>query len=75
MAYRCPECKGTRFAVRRRCTVIIDGITGKEELQSFDKADNMRPDVYVCAECGQQFDEEENDSKELEWFIAEEAKA
>jgi hypothetical protein len=74
MAYRCPECKGTRFEVRRGCSVIIDGITGQEDLNSYDEADDMRPDVWICVECGEQFDEEDNDRRELEWFNPEEVK-
>lgn len=75
MAHRCTECKGTRFEVRRGCTLIIDGITGEEELQSVDEQDYMNPDVWVCADCGEQFGGEDNDGKDPEWFIPEEAKA
>ena len=75
MAYRCPECKGTRFGVRRECTVIVDGITGNEELQCFDKADYTHPDVYVCVECGEQFEGEVNGGRDPEWFIPEEVRA
>ena len=75
MAYRCPECKGTRFEVRRGCSVIIDGVTGEEELKYFDEADDMNPDVWVCVECGEQFDGEDNNGRDPERFTPEGAKA